>query len=57
MYVNFKTVNDRHAKGIILTAESLYQLRKACDNIDDESAKLGAKHIVSFLEQAYEKIK
>lgn len=57
MYVNFKTVNDRHAKGIILTAESLYQLRKACDNIDDEAAKLGAKHIVSFLEQSYEKIK
>jgi len=57
MYVNFKSVNDRRAKGIILTAESLYQLRRAVDNLKDEPTKFGAKVIVDFLEQCYEQIK
>jgi hypothetical protein len=56
MYVNFKSVNDRRAKGIILTAESLYQLRRTVDNLKDEPTKFGAKVIVDFLEQCYEKI-
>lgn len=57
MYVKFQSVNDHRAKGIILTAESLYQLRRSVDNLKCEATKFGAKVIVDFLEQCYEQIK
>ena len=54
--MRFKIVDDRYAKGIILTAESLLDLR---DDIEGagypKDQKEGALNVYNFLKSSYDK--
>lgn len=55
--MNYKTVNNRFMKGIILTAESLMQLEDDLRMKWEESEALeGALEVVKFLKECYKKI-
>ncbi len=56
MAIPFKIVNDGRAKGIIVTAETLYALRKDISLSPESEAKQGAMSVLEFLENAYDKI-
>ena len=56
--INILTVNNRQAKGIILTAESLLNLKEYVRQISllDYAAGVGARNVVDNLEKLYNRI-
>lgn len=54
--MRYKIVNDWKAKDIILTAESLLDLRREIEDSFAGDQKKGAMEILRFLEDSYRKI-
>lgn len=56
--VNVRTVNNRQAKGVIVTAETLLDFRRLLQYgmFGDGECKKGAEHVVRVLEDFYNRI-
>ena len=56
MIINYKIVDDRYAKGIIVTSETIMDLRSWMNSVSgSDEAKEGAKAVIDFLENSYRK--
>lgn len=55
--INFKTVNERGTRGIIVTAETILDLRRWLIDVDATPAgREGAKAVIDFLEDSYRRV-
>lgn len=56
--VNVRTVNNRHAKGVIVTAETLFDFKRILQygGFGEGERKKGAEHVVRVLEDFYNRI-
>jgi len=54
--VYVKTVHDRNVKGVIVTAETLLDLRRVIKETENPDIKRGMESIVNTLEDFYNKI-
>lgn len=55
--ISFKTVNERGTRGIIVTAETILDLRRWLRNVDASPAgREGAKEVIDFLEDSYRRV-
>lgn len=54
--VPFKTINNHHVRGLILTADSLRSLRRNANSVFPycEKSKAGYMHLLNFLEDCYD---
>lgn len=56
MKIGYKVVNERGAKGVIVTAETIMDLRRWLAGVGGtDEAKLGAQEVIDFLEDSYRK--
>lgn len=56
MKIGYKVVNERDVKGVIVTAETIMDLRRWLINVNGtDEAKSGAQEVIDFLEDSYRK--
>lgn len=54
--INYKTVNNSQAKGIIVTSETIMDLRSWLRSVNaSPEGREGAKVVIDFLEDSYKK--
>jgi hypothetical protein len=58
MIVRTKTVNDGYVKGVIVTADTLRDLHRWLEDVQGSADhKEGARHVVNFLDNMYDRIR